>query len=721
MRTRISELDFSTTKGEKVMTPENGGSAIPDYYGSNVFGIKTMRNYLSEKAYKSLRETIENNGALDPSIADEVADAMKTWAVSKGATHYTHWFQPLTGLTAEKHDSFIQPDGEGGVILEFSGDELIQGEPDASSFPSGGLRPTFEARGYTGWDPTSPAFIKEGTQAATLCIPTFFVGWNGEALDKKTPLLRSMKAISKQTARLAKLLGIKIKQNAYSTLGGEQEYFLIDRDYYNARIDLVQTGRTLFGKEPAKHQQLADHYFGAIKDRIMAFMEDLDLEMWKLGAPNTTRHNEVAPGQYEIAPVFENQNLAVDHNMLCMEVMQKVAQKHNLACLLHEKPFANVNGSGKHSNWSVTGPDGKNWLSPGDNPHENERFLIMLCAVIQAVDEYAGLLLASIASAGNEHRLGSHEAPPAIISIYLGDQLNDIIEQIEKGSGAKSSKQGGTLEIGVDSMPTLPRHASDRNRTSPFAFTGAKFEFRAVGSALSLSGPNIVINTIVADALDQICTKLEAAKKSGTSTNKAVQKILQDIIKKHKKVIYNGDNYVPEWLKEAEKRGLPNLKTVPEALKELKTPAVINLFEGQSVLNKTEIISRYDAYMEAYETTILYEAELTADMARTVIVPIAIDYQAGLAETIKSVESIIKGKSTASRKLLSDVTKKTEGLITAISSLETAVKSGSVVKMKANMKAVRENVDALEEIVPAATTFLCGDVIYHLSLAKSNK
>ena len=701
MRTRISDLDFSTTKGENVMTPENGGSTVPDYYGSNVFGIKTMRNYLSEKAYKSLRETIKNNGALDPTIADEVADAMKTWAVSKGATHYTHWFQPLTGLTAEKHDSFIKPDGEGGVILEFSGDELIQGEPDASSFPSGGLRPTFEARGYTGWDPTSPAFIKEGTRAATLCIPTFFVGWNGEALDKKTPLLRSMKAISKQTARLAKLLGIKIKQNAYATLGGEQEYFLIDRDFYNARIDLIQTGRTLFGKEPAKHQQLADHYFGAIKDRILAFMEDLDFEMWKLGAPNTTRHNEVAPGQYEIAPVYENQNLAVDHNMLCMEVMQKVAQKHNLACLLHEKPFANINGSGKHCNWSVTGPDGKNWLSPGDDPHENERFLIMLCAVIQAVDDYAGLLLASIASAGNEHRLGSHEAPPAIISIYLGEQLNDIIEQIEKGSGAKSSKKGGTLEIGVDSMPTLPRHASDRNRTSPFAFTGAKFEFRAVGSSLSLSGPNIVINTIVADALDQICTKLETAKKSGKSTNKAVQKILQDIIKKHKKVIYNGDNYVPEWLKEAKKRGLPNLKTVPEALKELKTPAVIKLFEGQSVLNKTEIISRYDAYMEAYETTILYEAELTANLARTLIVPIAVDYQAGLAETIKSVESINKSKLTASRKLLGDVTKKTEGAIISIGNLETAIKSGSIVKMKTNMKVVRDNVDALEEIVPA--------------------
>ena len=701
MRSRMSEIDFSNTKGEGIMKSENGGQTIADYYGSNVFGIKTMRNYLSEKAYKSLSETIKNNDPLDPSIADEVADAMKTWSVSKGATHFTHWFQPLTGLTAEKHDSFIRPDGDGGVLLEFSGDELIQGEPDASSFPSGGLRPTFEARGYTGWDPTSPAFIKEGAQGATLCIPTYFIGWNGEALDKKTPLLRSIKAISKQVARLAKILGIKIQQNAYSTLGGEQEYFLIDREFYNARIDLVQTGRTLFGKEPAKHQQLADHYFGAIKDRIIGFMEDLDREMWKLGAPLRTRHNEVAPAQYEVAPIFENQNLAVDHNMLCMEVMQKVAKRHGLACLLHEKPFAGINGSGKHNNWSVTGPDGKNWLSPGDNPHENERFLIMLCAVIQAVDEYAGLLLASVASAGNEHRLGSHEAPPAIISIYLGEQLSDIIDQIEKGSGAKSSTKGGQLVVGVDSLPNLPRHASDRNRTSPFAFTGAKFEFRAVGSGLSLAGPNIIINTIVADSLDQICTQLEAAKKSNKNTDKAVQKILQDIIKKHKKVIFNGDNYSDAWVKEAKKRGLPNLKTVPEALKETKEPAVIKLFERQNVLTKTELFSRYDAYMEGYQTTITYEAALSADIAKTTIIPVALDYQIGLAETIKSVEGINKTKSTASRKLLKEVSKKTEDAITAVSELEASVAAGSIQKMKTDMKVLRGIVDSLEAIVPA--------------------
>lgn len=701
MRTRISELDFAT-KGERAMSPESGGSTIPDYFGSNVFGIKTMRNYLSEKAYKSLRETIKNNGKLDPGIADEVADAMKTWAVSKGATHFTHWFQPLTGLTAEKHDSFIQPDGEGGVILEFSGDELIQGEPDASSFPSGGLRPTFEARGYTGWDPTSPAFIKEGAQGATLCIPTYFVGWYGEALDKKTPLLRSMRAISKQAERLAKLLGIKVKQNAYSTLGGEQEYFLIDQEFYNQRIDLVQTGRTLFGKEPAKHQQLADHYFGAIKDRVIAFMEDLDREMWKLGAPLTTRHNEVAPGQYEVAPVFENQNTGVDHNMLCMEVMQKVAKHHGLACLLHEKPFAGVNGSGKHCNWSVTGPDGKNWLSPGDNPHENERFLVMLCAVIKAVDQYSGLLLASIASAGNEHRLGSHEAPPAIISVYLGDQLNDIIEQIEKGSGAKSSKAGGQLEVGVDSLPALPRHASDRNRTSPFAFTGAKFEFRAVGSGMSLSGPNVVINTIVADALSDICDEIEKAKKTTKNTNKAVQKILASVIKKHKRVIFNGDNYTDAWVKEAKKRGLPNLKTVPEALAVTKGTDVQKLFEGQNVLSKKELQSRYDVYLENYETTIQYEGELSADIARTSIIPTALDYQIGLAEAIKSVEGINKTKATATRKLLKDITKNTEAALGAVDKLEKTLSSGgSTVKIKADMKALRTVVDALEGLIPA--------------------
>ncbi|VAX35237.1 Glutamine synthetase type III, GlnN [hydrothermal vent metagenome] len=692
-KSRIKEVNFST-KGESNMSTLTGlreFATVPEYYGENVFSLKTMRNYLSAKAYKSLSSTIQNSGKLDPSIADEVASAMKEWAVSKGATHYTHWFQPLTGATAEKHDSFIAPDGEGGAVLEFSGDKLIQGEPDASSFPSGGLRPTFEARGYTGWDPTSPAFIKEGPQGATLCIPTYFVGWNGEALDKKTPLLRSMNAIATQADRLAKILGIKKTQKAYSTLGGEQEYFLIDRDDYYDRIDLVQTGRTLFGKEPAKHQQLSDHYFGAIKAHVIAFMEDVDREMWRLGIPVTTRHNEVSPGQYEIAPIFENQNLAVDHNLLCMEVMEKVAEEHGLVCLMHEKPFAGVNGSGKHCNWSVTGPDGKNWLSPGSNPHENERFLVMLCAVIKAVDENAPLLRAAIATAGNDHRLGSHEAPPAIISVYLGEQLNDIIDQIEKG-GAKSTKQGGTLEVGVDSLPILPRDASDRNRTSPFAFTGAKFEFRAVGSNQSLSGPNVVINTIVANALDEICTSLEGGK--------SVQSVLKSVITKNKKVIFNGDNYTEAWVKEAKKRGLPNLKTTPEALAALKDAKAIKMFERLGVLSKTELVSRYDIYMETYETIIQYEANLMADMARTSIVPAAISYADELAINIKSVESINKTKSTATRKLLKEVTALTEKTITSAEVLA-KISGGSTVKARAEMTKLRASVDALEGLVPA--------------------
>lgn len=675
-----------------------GIMTVPDYYGENVFSLKVMKNYLSDKAFKSLSNTITTGGQLDPNIADEVADAMKTWAVSKGATHYTHWFQPLTGLTAEKHDSFIDPDGEGGCVLKFSGKELTQGEPDASSFPSGGLRATFEARGYTGWDPTSPAFIKEGPESSTLCIPTYFVGWHGEALDKKTPLLRSMKALSTQVCRLGELFGIKSKgKQAYATLGGEQEYFLIDRDFYYQRMDLVQTGRTLFGKAPAKHQQMSDHYFGAIKSRVMGFMEELDEEMWKLGAPAKTRHNEVAPAQFELAPVFENLNLAVDHNMLCMEVMQKVAERHGLACLLHEKPFAGVNGSGKHNNWAVCGPDGKNWLSPGDNPHDNAKFLVVLAAVIKAVDTYAELLRAAIASAGNDHRLGSHEAPPAIISIFLGDQLNDIIEQIEKGV-ATTSKQGGKLKVGVDCLPELPRDATDRNRTSPFAFTGAKFEFRAVGSNQSLSGPNIILNTIVAEALDEICTELEGANKK--EFNEAVQKLLQKIIKKHKKIIFNGDNYTAEWVKEAKKRGLPNLKTTPEALETLKKPEYAKVFEKHGVLSAKELNSRYEIYKEGYETTIIYEGTLAADMAKTLVIPVALNYQEILADTIKSVESINKTKSTATRQLLKEVSSLTESALKEIAALEAALKSGNILKTKNAAVKLRESVDALEGLVP---------------------
>jgi glutamine synthetase len=672
---------------------------VQDIFGTNVFSLKVMRDYLSEKAYKSLSNTIQTGGLLDPTIADEVADAMKTWAVEKGATHFTHWFQPLTGTTAEKHDAFIQPDNEGSVMVKFSGKELIQGEPDASSFPSGGLRATFEARGYTGWDPTSPAFIKEGPNAATLCIPTYFIGYHGEALDKKTPLLRSMKALAKQVCRLGELFGIKAKgKMPYATLGSEQEYFLIDRDFYLNRIDLVQTGRTLFGKEPAKHQQMADHYFGAIRMRVMEFMEDLDREMWKLGGPVKTRHNEVAPAQFEVAPVFEQLNLAVDHNMLCMEVMQKVAAKHGLTCLLHEKPFAGVNGSGKHNNWSICGTDGKNWLSPGDNPHENAKFLVVLCAVIKAVDTYAHLLRAAVASPGNDHRLGSHEAPPAIISIFLGDQLTDIVEQIEKG-GAKTSKNGGHLEVGVDSLPKLPRDATDRNRTSPFAFTGAKFEFRAVGSNMSPAGPNVVLNTIVADAIDEICTQLEADKAAGKDFNESVQKVLQQIIKKHKRVIFNGDNYTEEWLNEAQKRGLPNLKTTPEALEALRDLKVAQVFEKHGVLTRAELNSRYEVYKEAYETTLAYEGRLAADMVKTMIAPAVFRYMEDLSSTIKSVETINTTKSTASRKLLKQITQLSEKMLGATDKLESMLEKGSGLKTLAAMEELRSYVDELEGLV----------------------
>ncbi len=686
------------------MVEETKMKSITDIYGENVFNLKTMRNYLSENAFKSLSTTIKKGGRLDPAIADEVADAMKTWAVSKGATHFTHWFQPLTGITAEKHDSFIFPDGEGGVSLSFSGKELIQGEPDASSFPSGGLRATFEARGYTAWDPTSPAFIKEGPECATLCIPTVFCGYHGEALDKKTPLLRSMTALSKQICRLGKIFGIDIKgQRAFATLGGEQEYFLIDKKFYNKRLDLMQTGRTLFGRKPARHQQMEDHYFGAIKNRIMGFMEDLDRELWKLGVPAKTRHNEVSPAQFEIAPVFEELNLAVDHNMITMEVLRTTAEKHGLVCLLHEKPFAGVNGSGKHNNWAIVGPDGKNWLSPGHNPHENAKFLTVLCSIIMAVDKYAGVLRAGVASAGNDHRLGANEAPPAIISIFLGDQLYDVIEQIEKG-GARSSKKGGVIEIGVDYLPTLPRDATDRNRTSPFAFTGAKFEFRAVGSNMSLAGPNVILNTIVADAVEEVCNRLEADFKSGKKDfNEVLQKILQDIVKKHKRVLYDGDNYTSEWHAEARKRGLLNLKTTPESLDIMRQESVIKLFERHGVFSKKELASRYEVYMHTYKSVIDLEARCQLHMAKTMILPAVMAYQSELASTIKTVESVSKGNKTkASRDLLKEICDETEKAFDAAAKLEKVIEEHKADKILAAMAELREPVDTLEGVVPSS-------------------
>lgn len=662
---------------------------LTELYGENVFSLKLMRKCLSEATYKSLVATIKTGKSLDAGIADEVAEAMKEWAVSKGATHYTHWFQPLTGSTAEKHDSFIVPDGEGSVVCKFSGAELTQGEPDASSFPSGGLRATFEARGYTGWDPGSPAFIKDDT----LCIPTVFVGYHGEALDKKTPLLRSMKALAAQADRMAKLFGIPIKQKAYATLGAEQEYFLIDRSFYEARLDLQQTGRTLFGSKPAKHQQMEDHYFGAIKTRVRAFMQDLDTELWKMGVPSKTRHNEVSPAQFEMAPVFEELNLSVDHNMIAMEVMRKTAEKHGLVCLLHEKPFAGVNGSGKHNNWSLCGPDGKNWLSPGDNPHSNALFLTMICALMKAVDTHADILRATVATAGNDHRLGANEAPPAIISIFLGDQLTDIIDQIEKG-GAKSSKTGGHINLGVDTLPALPRGNTDRNRTSPFAFTGNKFEFRAVGSDQSCAGPNVALNTIVAEALDEICTKLEADVKAGKDFNESLQKILAGIIEKHKRILYNGDNYTEEWAKEAEKRGLPNVKKTPDALKAFNTEKAKKLFSKYGVLSEKELHSRFEIYNETYDKTIEIEAGVTLTMAKTMFIPAAVRAQAELAGSIKAVAGSSMTGAAAS---LEAISSETENLYKAVSALE---KAHGAAKLIDAMGKVRTSVDALEKMVP---------------------
>ena len=699
----IYEMEETINVGGDEMTAKadwSGGVVSPiDYFGENVFSIKTMRSYLSESAADSLSDTLCRGSTLDPTIADEVADAMKTWAMEHGATHFTHWFQPLTGATAEKHDSFVMPDREGGAICQFSGKELIQGEPDASSFPSGGLRATFEARGYTAWDPSSPAFLKEGDNGATLCIPTVFCGYHGEALDKKTPLLRSMAALSKQVCRVGELFGVEAKgERAYATMGPEQEYFLIDKTYYLDRLDLVQTGRTLFGREPAKHQQMDDHYFGVIKRRVMTFMCDLDAELWRLGVPAKTRHNEVCPAQFEIAPMFEELNLAVDHNMIVMEVLRDVADKHGFACLLHEKPFAGVNGSGKHNNWSVCGPDGKNWLTPGESPHDNAKFLTMICALIKAVDTNADILRSAVATAGNDHRLGANEAPPAIISIFLGEQLSDVIEQLEAG-GAKHSKGGGTIEIGVSHLPSLPRDATDRNRTSPFAFTGNKFEFRAVGSSQSCAGANIVLNTIVADALDDICTEMEAALADGKDFNESLQIVLSAIVKTHKRILFNGDNYTEEWHAEAKARGLPNLRTTPEALAVMKSDKAIALFEKHGVLSARELKSRYEVYTEAYDSIIAIEAKCAVTMAKTMVAPVAIAYQAELADAIEGVAAAGVGDSMASKALLIDVCEETNRLYGGIKALEAAIEAEETAAMLVGMESLRRAADELEGLI----------------------
>jgi glutamine synthetase len=611
---------------------------VKDVFGENIFSEAVQRERLPKPVFKALQKTIKQGAPLDPAIADSVAAAMRDWAIEKGATHFTHQFQPMTGLTAEKHDSFVVPTGDGRAILDFSGKELVRGEPDASSFPSGGIRATFEARGYTAWDPTSPAYILESPNGATLVIPTAFLSWTGEALDKKTPLLRSMEALSTHALRILRLFGNNDARKVFTTVGPEQEYFLIDKNFYYARPDLINAGRTLFGAAPPKGQEMEDQYFGHIPERVIACMADCEMQLFKLGVPVKTRHNEVAPSQYEIAPIFEDSNLATDHQMMTMEVMRKTAPKYGLACLLHEKPFAGINGSGKHNNWSMSTDTGENLLNPGDTPHDNAQFLVFCCAVLRAVARYPELLRVSVASAHNDHRLGANEAPPAIISVFLGDQLQDVIDQLEKG-GAKSTKQGGFMEIGVSVLPKLPKDAGDRNRTSPFAFTGNKFEFRAVGGSQSIAGPNTVLNTIVAESLDFMATQLEKAKAAGKDINKAVQELLPGVLKESRKVIFNGDNYTPEWHTEAEKRGLPNLRNSVDALPVILRKDTIELFGKYRVYSERELQSRFNILSENYVKTVNIEARLMSLMGRTQMLPAALRYQGEVATAVNATKA----------------------------------------------------------------------------------
>lgn len=647
---------------------------LGETFGANVFNRKVMRTLLPKHAYRALIRCLDQGERLDPSLADVVANAMKDWAISRGASHFTHWFQPMTGQTAEKHDSFLQPSGEDDFLLEFPGKLLIQGEPDASSFPSGGIRSTFEARGYTGWDPSSPAFIMDSINGKTLCIPTVFCSFSGHALDKKTPLLRSLEAVSKQAVRLLNVLGDTQTKHVTCTVGPEQEYFLIDEAFYQLRPDLINAGRCLFGARPPRGQEMEDHYWGSIKERVLAFMMDAENELYRLGVPVKTRHNEVAPAQFEVAPVFESSNVATDHNMLLMEVFRKTAQRHGLRCLFHEKPFTGINGSGKHNNWSMADDRGNNLLEPGSTPHENEKFLVFLTAVIRAVDLHANLLRASIAFAGNDHRLGANEAPPAIISIYLGDTLAGVVDGIISGKPASGDKSGKVIEFGVSRLPELPRDASDRNRTSPFAFTGNKFEFRAVGASQSIAWPNTILNAIVAESLDYMSTKIEESIRGGKNINQAIQTVVKETLSQHKRVIFNGDNYSEEWHKEAEKRGLPNLHNTIEALPALETPEAKKLFSKYSVLSEEELVSRYHIMLEAYCKTINIEVQLTLAIASTMILPAALEYQGTIASTLANIAIAFKEgnrpDTSAQDKLLKDLCEKSSKLKFAIEQLD---------------------------------------------------
>jgi glutamine synthetase len=663
-------------------------------FGANVFSAAVQEKLLPGDVYEKLQATLEHGEALDPSLADAVAEAMKEWALERGATHFTHVFQPLTGLTAEKHDSFFEPNRESKWIAKFSGKELIQGEPDASSFPTGGIRETFEARGYTAWDPTSPAFILENPNGALLCIPTAFVSWTGEALDAKTPLLRSMDALSRSAVRALKLLGDKQAKRVFTTVGPEQEYFLIDENYFYARPDLVTTGRTLFGAKPAKGHELDDHYFGVIPERVLACILDFENELAKLGVPIKTRHNEVAPAQHEIAPIFENSNVGSDHQQLTMQVMQRVARKYGLVCLLHEKPFAGVNGSGKHNNWSMGTDAGTNLLDPGDTPDENLNFLFFCAAVIQAVNKHQGLLRASVAGIGQDHRLGANEAPPAIISIFLGAELTNLLEGIASGKG-DPHKPASFMELGAEVLPPLPMHGGDRNRTSPFAFTGNKFEFRAVGSSQSLAFPNTVLNTIVAEAIDDLCDQVEA---KGGDTAAAVTAVVGESYEANKQIIFDGDNYDEAWHKEAKKRGLKNLRTTPDALPEVLADQTVSMMEKYKVLNERELESRYEVWLEQYIIRANIEAETADTIARTMILPAALRYlalgdDAGIDSVTEEATPLVDDLVKAIKKLdkANQYPKGAEGMKLAEHARD---------KQVAAMEDLREAADKLERVVP---------------------
>jgi glutamine synthetase len=699
-----------TTNVAAAQWSPNGGSLGQDDltqagaygFGENVFSEAVQRQRLPKAAYKKLQATLDQGLPLEPELADAVASAMKEWAMERGCTHFTHWFQPLTGSTAEKHDSFYNPTGDGNALAEFSGKELIQGEPDASSFPTGGIRATFEARGYTAWDPSSPAFILENPNGALLCIPTAFASWTGEALDHKIPLLRSMDALSRSAIRALKLLGDEDASRVFTTIGPEQEYFLIDERYYFERPDLVTTGRTLFGAKPPKGHELDDHYFGSIPERVLAYMLDAEREMAKLGIPIKTRHNEVAPGQYEFAPVFENSNVGSDHQQLCMQILQNVARKYELVCLLHEKPFAGVNGSGKHNNWSFGTDTGTNLLEPGDTPHENLQFLFFCSAVLQAVDQHQALLRASIASAGQDHRLGANEAPPAILSVFLGAELQKIYDAIESGSG-DAATPSSYLKLGASVLPHLPMHGGDRNRTSPFAFTGNKFEFRALGASQSTALPNTVLNTIAAQAIDRLSDQLEAQLEGGAETAEAVLAVIKESYAAHKRIVFNGDGYSDEWHKEAEERGLANLKQTPDALPALVSESAVEVMGDYDVLSERELESRYEVFVEQYVVKLNIEAETTYSIAKTMLLPAAIRYLGELA---------LAGESTGINAVADEVRGYVDAFVTEIGALENANTNHPHVAdvldeakyvqstVVPAMTAVRETADTLERHIP---------------------